>query len=291
MKLRQASLLFATLALTLVNPVAAKDKPVEVLTRTAKWDMHYDDDSCSIWGQFGEGKAQIAIRMTRYQPDSATELALYGQRLLNKAPYVKVATDFNSDGTSTTFPALSGKAEKLPLLLLGTRDLADRQRSFDDSVASLAPDQQDGIASLTITIGGDKPIHLPLSPAAGVWGAMRTCTTNLVRTWGFDPDEQASLSRRASPLVSPQKWLRSDDYPNKALETGQIGVVRFRLDIAPDGTVSGCHVQMQSKPHDFSAVTCRAIELRARFDPALDKQGKAVRSYFVGAVNWVMHPA
>lgn len=250
--------------------------------------MHYDDDSCSMWGQFGEGKAQVAMRMTRYQPGSATELALYGKRFASGAQYSDVETDFKSDGTSSKGRGIHGKSDKLPLMLLGMRDLSDRPDRHDLEWSSLSSLEQDTIADVTIRIGNETPLRLPLSPAAGVWGALRTCTDNLVRRWGFDPAEQASLSRAATPLDSPRKWLRSDDYPTGAILGGQIGVVHFRLEVAADGSVSACHVQMESKPHDFSAATCAALSRRARFAPALDRHGQAVRSYYVNGVNWLL---
>ena len=246
-----------------------------------------------MWGQFGAGKKMVSLRMTEYQPRGVPEIALYGERFFTLAPYSKVTTDFNSDGTRTDHMAFNGKSDKLPVVLIGHVDMADREAGkpepgkFDTDLPDLTPEQEDAVQDLTIRIGSEKPIRLPLSPAAGVWGALRTCTASLVKTWGFDPEQQAKLKTPPRPITDPQRWIVSDDYPDKALDKGMNGIVRLRLDIAADGTVEACHVQMQSKPQDFSAVTCANLLKRAKLSPALDTTGKPVRSFYVASVRWV----
>lgn len=292
--MRKICLLLTTLTLpisALAGEPGGSAKPVETLPRTAKWNMHYDDDSCSIWGQFGAGKNEVLVRMSRYQPGSVTELVLYGQRFAKQSVYSKVLTDFNSDGTNTVAWAMNGKSDKLPLVMLGNRDLAERTL---DKPAAMLPDlsaeQQDAVENVTLRIGREKPFLLPISPAAGVWGALRTCTTNLVKLWGFDPDQQAHLQRTAMPITSPANWVVSNDYPDKALYSGISGVVHFRLDVGSEGQVEACHIQMASKGPEFAQVTCAAIQKRAKFTPALDQAGKPVRSYFVAQVRWLNSP-
>lgn len=112
--------------------------------------------------------------------------------------------------------------------------------------------------------------------------------TDLIKTWGYDPLVQASLSRPATPVTAQDTWLRSSDYPRGMLMMGASAIVQFRLDIDEAGLVSGCHVHEVTKAEDFTAVTCRALTARARIIPALDTQGKPVRSFIVGQVRWIV---
>jgi protein TonB len=69
---------------------------------------------------------------------------------------------------------------------------------------------------------------------------------------------------------------------------GANGLVRFRLDVDPEGHVGACHVLKSIQSPDFEKITCDLIRKRARFKPALDASGKPTPSYYVNTVKWVM---
>jgi TonB family protein len=110
---------------------------------------------------------------------------------------------------------------------------------------------------------------------------------NLVKSWGYDPVEQAAALRPVSPITSPGTWLSGNDYPLNAVMNGHSGLVQFRLDVDAEGKVLGCFILSRTSPDDFADTTCRAMIRRARLQPALDAQGKPIRSYFVGKVVWL----
>jgi periplasmic protein TonB len=84
--------------------------------------------------------------------------------------------------------------------------------------------------------------------------------------------------------------VRSSDYPFEALLRGNNGIVHFRLDVAENGDVSGCQIQAASRPADFATATCKALTSRAKFSPAINQQGQAIRSYYVNTVRWIVGP-
>jgi protein TonB len=116
---------------------------------------------------------------------------------------------------------------------------------------------------------------------------LRACQTDLLKSWGYDPAVQTTLTRPARPTSTAASWLKPDDYPAGAISLGQNGIVQFRLDVDADGKILGCHVLARTSPDVFADTTCRAVTRRATLVPALDAGGKPVRSFYVAKVRWV----
>ena len=82
--------------------------------------------------------------------------------------------------------------------------------------------------------------------------------------------------------------MNSGDYPSAMLRIGGNGMVQFRLDISETGSIAACHIQSRTNPDAFADLSCKLISKRGRFTPALDRNGKPVKSYFVSSVRWTM---
>ncbi|MEY4952630.1 MAG: hypothetical protein RL299_1054, partial [Pseudomonadota bacterium] len=106
--------------------------------------------------------------------------------------------------------------------------------------------------------------------------------------WGYDPKQQAQLTRPVTPTKSPGSWLRSDDYPAGSLMKGHNGLVQFRLDVDSSGVVTGCYVLHRTNPDDFADLTCKLISKRAKFVPALGKDGQPVKSFFISKARFMI---
>lgn len=83
-------------------------------------------------------------------------------------------------------------------------------------------------------------------------------------------------------------YISDDDYPQDAIRNEQQGTTRFRLDIGPDGRVSGCTVTGSSGSSSLDNTTCRLIRSRARFTPATDSSGGKTTDTFNGSIRWVL---
>lgn len=88
------------------------------------------------------------------------------------------------------------------------------------------------------------------------------------------------------PSNSPGSWIAPADYPARALREGAEGVVRVRLTVGADGRVAQCVVTMSSGFASLDDGACRALERRARFDPALDRDGNRVEGSYTQNVRW-----
>lgn len=130
------------------------------------------------------------------------------------------------------------------------------------------------------------PIRLMTGPMNAAFTAMRKCTDELLGHWGIDVARHRELSRWALPADNPGKWLRSSDYPADMLAKSQPGIVRFRLSVGADGVPTACHIQRSTNSEGFDDAVCKGVMRRARFTPALDKDGQPMASYYVNSARF-----
>lgn len=70
--------------------------------------------------------------------------------------------------------------------------------------------------------------------------------------------------------------ISDSDYPKTASRARIGGTVIVRFTVGTDGRVSGCRVSRSSGNLDLDATTCRLVERRFRYRPALDSSGAKV---------------
>ena len=291
-------LLVASIAVA-ASPVQAAKPLVPIpLAHVGPWEVNYDDDSCHLIGTFGSGDDRIIVRFTRYQPGDGFALALIGKPMRSSSASSRVKLDFGPQVDPQEHDSVNGTMGTTPAVFLLGQTLIDRPKlataaTVADAIkvleaTNITPEQEALVRDLTIQTGNRKSYRLALGSMAAPMRTLRGCTTDLVKHWGLDPTEQASLARRPTPISDPRRWMNSADYPTDMVRQGGNGLVQFRLDISETGSIAGCHVQARTNPDAFADLSCKLISKRARFNPALDRDGKPIKSYFVNSVRWTM---
>ena len=116
---------------------------------------------------------------------------------------------------------------------------------------------------------------------------MEECTADLRQVWNVrDPDAPppTGLERRAMSNLA--RYFSDADYPIAAVMAGLSGTVRFAILVGEDGRVVDCTVIGTSGIAVLDARACILIKRRARFQPALDKDGKPTKDAVLGAIQW-----
>ncbi|TMJ18174.1 MAG: energy transducer TonB [Alphaproteobacteria bacterium] len=78
------------------------------------------------------------------------------------------------------------------------------------------------------------------------------------------------------------------DYPAKAIQAREQGVVTYRIIVSKEGGVRDCIVVESSGSELLDRTTCRIVRQRARFLPARDAQGNAIEDQFTSRTRWVL---
>ncbi|MFC3712116.1 energy transducer TonB [Sphingoaurantiacus capsulatus] len=84
--------------------------------------------------------------------------------------------------------------------------------------------------------------------------------------------------------------IRDRDYPRAASKARAGGAVVTNFEVGTDGRVSNCRVVQSSGRSDLDATTCALIEKRFRYKPALDANGRPVRSVEGWRQTWWLEP-
>jgi periplasmic protein TonB len=100
------------------------------------------------------------------------------------------------------------------------------------------------------------------------------------------PPPAPSQAVGAKPKGNPGDWVTPDDYPPSALRQEEQGVTGFKLDVGPDGKVTGCTVTKSSGFSDLDETACRLLPRRGRFSPAKDAAGNGMATTYSSSVRW-----
>lgn len=262
------------------SAAAAKPK-IETLDPLSPWQIEQRADSCTLSAVFGSVRDPFVIHLERFTPGNAFQLLFTGKRLEWLAPPRKLAIEYGAGGYVHDLPSyMPGKTPNgTPVIFTNSR-LADGPE--------LTPPAEAAITQIALRMPGDKQLVLKTGSLGEPFAAFRACTDRLVQSWGFDPGQQRRLSRKPRPKSDPGGWLTSKDYPGGALFSRTQSVVNFRLDVDPQGTPTRCAVLRSYSGEQFDKATCDLLMRRARFEPALNADGKPTASYYTNSVRWML---
>lgn len=100
------------------------------------------------------------------------------------------------------------------------------------------------------------------------------------------PPATPDRSRALRPRGREAEWVTTDDYPSSAIREEAEGTTGTRLSVGADGRVTGCEVTSSSGNAALDQAACRNLQRRARFEPALDRDGNPTASTYTKRVRW-----
>lgn len=92
----------------------------------------------------------------------------------------------------------------------------------------------------------------------------------------------------ARPAQRVSGALANRDYPRAALRARAEGSVAVRYTVRTDGFVEDCRILRSSGHFELDDTTCRLIERRFRYRPALDRSGRPVEAIESKSFDWYL---
>jgi hypothetical protein len=274
----------------------------EVVARTVKtiapitpWNVDYADKTCTLRRGFGDAADRDILLIEQFGPTRDFQLLLMTNELSSYDQGEALWVRFGPyDRTRARHPLPGRLKTGKSVVTISSASLAtnwaqvlnDPNLTEDDALPA-SPAREAGATNISIELS-TKTLVFATGPLDKPMAALRTCTDNLVKSWGLDPSQQAKLTKRAAPLTKPSTWILSEDYPSSMLVRGKQALVNFRLNVDAEGLPTACEVQRSYSDPEFDRVTCNHLMKRARFSPALDESGRAVQSYYLNSVSWIM---
>ena len=292
----------AAMTVALVSqPAAAQDG--RVLAPSSHWEMNYDDDSCVLRRGFGGEGEGVFFELRQFAPGLSYQMLLVSPDLAvgDESPTIRYGSDGDSwkprDAVIVEYEGgLEGVLLSDTMLSTATkselRDLDEDERTlrYRALTADMAALSERETIVETITVGDvfGEDVTLRTGSMKPPMDAMRECTGEMERRWGFDPAVQQTLSRHATPRNGHRLARRVQQvYPRAMRNTNQSARLRIRLDIDEQGSVTGCHFQLPVEQEAFREDACNSL-MPAQFEPALDADGSPVASYWTTAISYLM---
>ncbi len=292
---RTVAVAMAAATLLLSAHPAQADAPV-VLNPITPWNADWNPTTCTLARGFGSEQDPFAIRFEKAAPGDGFQLVLISKWLepvtvndrleVRFGPYP--ARDFKGK------MVLARTSSDVAVIFLTTSSITGEEADDEDNdkdkgqAPKVTPDMEKAADSIVIATRRGS-VQLATNSLAAPFAALRACTVDLVKQWGLDPAEQATLRRHPVPKTSPAHWIAAMDYPTQQLRKGQQAIIMFRLMVDAGGKPSDCAVlRAYSQSQAFGRTTCDNLMKRAKFEPAFNANGQAVPSFYVNTVRFII---
>ena len=289
----------AALALfALCAPEAAlAEEPVpEIYTPTSAWAIDYAEDSCALRRAFASGEKKLELELRQFEPEGALAILVSGpeMNLLTQQASIRLGPDvdyipkpnafrvkLSNDWVGITFRDELVPYADVPMVEERRNDYSPYD--YWDEHDFQARFRK--INNLSIKGALETPISLELGSMLAPKVALDACLSELITRWGIDAEAHQTLSREVKILnLKKLTYAFSRNYPREMIIAEQSGIVQYRLMVDERGKPSACHLQLASNHREFEKVSCKLLMNVARFDPALDKDGKPIASYWINAI-------
>ena len=278
----------------LSSPVLAAKEEI-VLEPSSKWMIDYASEDCTLSRTFGKDDKNLTLNISRFKPSDTFEL-LFISKYLKKASSAKPASiKFGSQFVEQEFnfktgDTILGNNKKISTIIVSdtARIKPFTEQEYKTGALPISPQNEESVDFITLKTHRANTIILKTKTMKGAFAALRKCTDSLVNSWGFDVEEQKNRMRGAVPLSNPVRWIRPEDYPVQQLRNGKVAIIQFRLDVDEHGKTTNCIIQRSIGDDAFDKTVCRNIMKRAKFQPALDKNNKPIKSYWINKAQFTL---
>lgn len=268
-------------------PARAAEEPLK-LPPSSDWVVDRDDDSCAVRRTFRTPADQALLEFRQHGPGDGFQVLITSTTLdaSGKAPRVRFEPDtrfYQPDGG--LFYRISKGVAILYRDSLRPNDLsAEEAESWREADWDTRERQ---ITALSVKEGFERPIVLRTGAFDRPMAALRECMAALLERWGVDAGVQAALSRPARPL-DMDDWRKRVQARYPLVGSGRrSGVSNIRLVVGADGRPTSCIPNKDTLDRSFDEHTCEVMMRHARFEPALDANGRPAASFWTTTVTYM----
>jgi TonB family protein len=261
----------AILPALLLTSTGVSSQPT-LLEPVGKWDLDYGETQCGAYRNYGKAENPVTFAIVP-SPNGET----YEIVVARRSPAPEFAEELQG---SVDFGHGPVKA-----WLLHFRSVEKRLDVYQFRIAASEMAQARTASSVTLHIEGAPDFAFSLEAIPDLLSGLENCIADLKDYWNMDGEKDGRIARAAQGDL--RGLFSASDYPQQAVVRRQQGDTRFLLLVDEKGKVAACQVLLASGVPVLDAMGCAKIQDEARFKPALDRDGKPVRSTVVTPqVKW-----
>ncbi len=276
--------------------VTAKDKGSQplVVEPSGQWNVDYGKETCRLARIFGEGENRHAIFFEQWGPDSGFSFTAAGPGFKRfRSGKVTEWRVFDGHEPRDTQPMIGDLGSIGPALIYSSLSLEEGHEIYDPKKRADPDAERDNAppipaldtefaskASFISLKQGKREVILNTGPLDDAFKVLNDCAAGLITEWGLDLEQHKTRSR-APVWTNQAKVVRRiiDNYPRSALNKGEQGIMNMRVNIDESGTVTQCTIGKATDTQYLNSPACGPMQ-QAKFEPALDKDGKPMASYY-----------
>jgi TonB family protein len=129
---------------------------------------------------------------------------------------------------------------------------------------------------------------LALDTLPKVAATLQQCVDVLKRDWNVAQYYFAKVKDGPKPVVPIARIFKDEDYPLAAFSRNQGGETRLMLLVDEQGVVQDCTMSKESGVAALDAQACAITTKRAKFNPAVGKNGQPIKAPYTARIMWKM---
>lgn len=286
-----------SLALLAIAPSALAAFPANAdtvaVTPSTPWNVDFAEDRCRLARLFGEGEGRHFLFFEQYWPGERLSLMAAGPEFSGfRSRQTTRLKFFESQETLRTEPFTGSMAQFGNGVVYSSVSIETGTDSLEEDTSpttlpALDTEFAERVEFVSLDQRG-KEIQLITGPLDEAFEVLNTCTESLVAAWGLDLEKHLTATRMPR-WTNEREVVRKigSSYPRSALNRGEQGIMRMRVTVGEDGRVKDCKVIKATETDRLESPACEAMS-DAQFEPALDSEGRPMRSYYATSIVYQM---
>ena len=253
---------------------AAAPAPAPTLmTPTGPWNVEYADSMCLLSRPYGKDRSTSLVLKPSMLGDDLEIIVTQATTSVRdrKSGRAYLAVAGGSASGNARFTAYS--SAKTRLLRINADE--DAKIALSAVRGSLSIDAKHESRHLFAIPGIDQALPV-----------LADCIAQLRKVYKVSEADLAAIV--TTPAANVYSFFSTNDYPAEALSNGQTGTVGVLVWVEATGRVSTCEIIESSAAKVLEKATCNILQRRARFTPAKDAVGNAVRAPSFTRIMWIM---
>lgn len=240
------------------------------LQPSGKWIVDYGSDMCTIERTFGQDGVTFGFRPDGFAGQGGMLIMIQpanrGARYLEFRQQIELPNSTEPIPVSAKAYYIRQRESRVVTMIVNAEELERLKAASSFAVPITARDR------IGISPGNFK----------AALAALDKCSDDLMETHGVPMAEIADAAVRTNAR-RPDRWFV---YPSAAVAAGFQGRIVTLISVSAEGKATECRVLSQDAENALAKSSCETIKRRGDFEPARNKDGKAIRSWTTLTINY-----